>query len=357
MTRPNLAGTLVRLRWALLLMLVGCGGPSVLDLSYQRGSYNKKVRPVRAGVYYFEDNRPGWPSNAAMRMFDGARGHGAGMKHTSGDNDVHAFVAQSLRAELSAMGMKIPSGADFNRDFDPDTKLPTTVDRIVVGRINYFGAVGPVPSSNAAPIAKGAVLGGLAGAVIAGAIVGSDDGTSGVTQGDEHPTQAYIDIDLWVIEPRTDQIVWARSIHKKSSMGVLSGAVANRVAEYLAETLQEALKTATWRSDFLTAMGTTPLPTEAQAKAATEHEAKAKALFDAEKFAEAAKEFRQAYAAGNDPNLLYNIGLCYRRVNDAEPALAAYQEYLRRVPGSPHRSNVEARIDELKRELRSNGKT
>jgi tetratricopeptide (TPR) repeat protein len=288
-----------------------------------------------------------------MRMFDGEHGHGAGMKHTSGDKNVNELVARSLRSELSAMGMKIPAAADYNRQFDSLSKPQTSVDRIVVGRVNYFGAVGPTPDNK--PAVAFATFGLVGYAAVAAAREAQED--NGVSFNDAMATKTYLDLDIRVLEPQTGAVLWAGSVHKKSNMGFLSGPIANRVAENLADSLQEALKTATWRADFLTAMGTSALPNDTQAKAASAHEAKAKALFEAEQFAEAGKEFRKAYDAGSDAALLYNVGLCFRRAGDAERALAAYQEYLRRVPASPHRPNVEARIDELKQELRSNRKT
>ena len=81
------------------------------------------------------------------------------------------------------------------------------------------------------------------------------------------------------------------------------------------------------------------------------HEKKAKELFEAELFTEAASEFQMAFKASNDPAFLYNEALCYRRAGSIKLALAAYEDYLRAVPDSPLRSTVEARIKELKRQL------
>jgi Flp pilus assembly protein TadD len=76
-----------------------------------------------------------------------------------------------------------------------------------------------------------------------------------------------------------------------------------------------------------------------------------KQLFEANRFADAAAEFDRAYRATFDPALLYNLGICYRRLKDPARALTAYQEYLLRAPDSPHRATVDARIEELQAEL------
>jgi tetratricopeptide (TPR) repeat protein len=77
----------------------------------------------------------------------------------------------------------------------------------------------------------------------------------------------------------------------------------------------------------------------------------AKQLFESNRFADAAAEFDRAYRATFDPALLYNLGICYRKLKDPARALAAYQEYLLRAVDSPHRANVEARVQQLEAEL------
>jgi Cys-rich repeat protein len=77
----------------------------------------------------------------------------------------------------------------------------------------------------------------------------------------------------------------------------------------------------------------------------------AKQLFDANRFADAAVEFDRAYRATFDPALLYNLGICYRKLKDSARALTAYQEYLLRMPETPHRANVEARMQELEADI------
>jgi hypothetical protein len=341
------------------MTVLGCAGPSVVNLSYQHGTYVHKVSPVRVGVYYPEDERPVWPATAAMRMFDG---EGARMHHTEGEKAMNDFVAESLRAELAATGMKISGSAEFNRraaHATPNSAPGAGVDRVVVARINYFGFVGPVPDSS---ISAGAFTGGvLAGGIVVGAVAGALAGNAaserrgeGVTFDDEAPGgKSYVDIDLWVVEPSTGKILWAGTARGKHSSGISSGAVAERVAVFLSDALYDAFREVIWRVDLLTAMGATLISTKAMAQAppAPAHEQNAKKLFQSECFAEAAAEFQKAYEASGDPSLLFNMALCYRKSGNARLALATYEEYLRKAPDSPQRSAVEARIKELRQQI------
>ena len=81
------------------------------------------------------------------------------------------------------------------------------------------------------------------------------------------------------------------------------------------------------------------------------YEQNGRRLYDGSRWAEAATEFERAYSLGNDPALLYNLGLCYRKAGDAQRALALFEYYLHQVPDSPKRPSVEVRIRELKQEL------
>jgi hypothetical protein len=322
---------------------VGCAGPSVVNLSYQHGSYAHRVTPVRVGVYHFDDDRPGWPATAAMRMFD------QGVLHTEGGKAISVFVAEALRSELAATGIQISTSPEFNRQIVYATSSGTSASgasRVIVGRINYFGLVGPVPKPGVSPTVIG---GGAVGVALESARQSRErEGVS--LDEDDMPSKAYVDLDLQVVEPGTGRILWAGATRVKRNAGYLAGAVSERVAEFLSETLCLALKDAIWRSDFLAALGTA-LPAKSSVDGAPAHERKAKALFESERFAEAAREYERAYAASRDPAFLFNIGLCYRRVGDAKSAIIAYEEYLRQVPNSPQRSAVEGRIQELKQRL------
>ena len=173
-------------------LTASCSGPSRVTPSYEHGTYPRKVSPVRVGVYYPDDQRPGWPTTAAMRMFDGTHGKSAGMRHTKSDKAMNVFVAESLRAELAASGMKVSSVPEFNRGAataTPDGASAAGVDRVVLGRINYFGFVGPVPDSSISPggFVGGLVVGGLVGGAVIGAAAGhaaSERRSEGLTFGD-----------------------------------------------------------------------------------------------------------------------------------------------------------------------------
>ena len=331
---------------ALALLAAGCAGagPRFIDLSYRQGAYVHKLTPVRVGVYYLEDERPGWPASAAMRMFDGGHGKNVGMRHTEGDKDMNVFVAESLRTELAAAGMKVSASKLFNRsnvDATADGTTAAHVDRVVMGRINYFGFVSPVPGPDGSSAALGFAVGGIPGAVVAGKL-----STLGQAE-----SAAYVDLDIWVVQPSTGKIVWAGTARGERKTADLSGVVADRVAVLLPEVLHAALNQAIPRTDFIAAMGATLLPVNA-ATLSTAHHRNAQSLFQAERFTEAAVEFQNAYRESGDAALVFNVGLCYRRSGDAKQAKVAFDEYVRIAPKSPPRPTVEERITELKRQRR-----
>ena len=162
---------------------------------------------------------------------------------------------------------------------------------------------------------------------------------------------AYVDIDLWVVDPQSRGILWAGTARRKRQSNIVSGKVADRVEAFLGEALCLAFREAIWRADFLAAMGAALPPTTIQSTRAPSREPVARELFEAGHFSEAAVEFEKVYRATRDPAILYNLALCYRRAGNAKLALARYEEYLRQVPDSPHRPAVEARIRELTRQL------
>jgi tetratricopeptide (TPR) repeat protein len=74
-------------------------------------------------------------------------------------------------------------------------------------------------------------------------------------------------------------------------------------------------------------------------------------LYDLGRFREAAHEYEQAYAAKNDPALLFNIGQAYRGAKDYEAATNAYRAYLRKLPGAFNRPAVEEHLRWLRQQL------
>lgn len=74
----------------------------------------------------------------------------------------------------------------------------------------------------------------------------------------------------------------------------------------------------------------------------------ARALFQAGRFADAALEFQAAYEIAPEPQLLYNLGICYEEAGMADRAAEALQRYLNTTPGAADRAAVEQEIARLK---------
>lgn len=85
--------------------------------------------------------------------------------------------------------------------------------------------------------------------------------------------------------------------------------------------------------------------------AAREHYQRGTTLYDLQRYADAAKEYEAAYEAKPDPALLFNIGQAYRFAGDYSRAIGAFRSYLRRLPRSGNREEVDARIVEMQKLL------
>lgn len=107
------------------------------------------------------------------------------------------------------------------------------------------------------------------------------------------------------------------------------------------------------RLAVITVVMTVPLAaraqSDAQKKEATEHYEKATRLYDVGKYADAIEEYQKVYLLVDDPNMLYNIGQCYRLADRPEEALRFYRNFLRRSPNAPRRADVEKKIDDLEK--------
>ena len=68
---------------------------------------------------------------------------------------------------------------------------------------------------------------------------------------------------------------------------------------------------------------------------------RANKLYLAGRFARAVKLFERAYAATNRPAFLFNLGQCYRQLDQCTKATRYYHQYLLSVPGSKNRGLVE----------------
>ena len=82
---------------------------------------------------------------------------------------------------------------------------------------------------------------------------------------------------------------------------------------------------------------------------AREHYKQGMKAYDLGHYADAVKEFEAAYQAQDDPVLLFNLGQAYRFEGRNADAIRSYRAFLRRVPDSSHRQEVESRIVELQR--------
>jgi tetratricopeptide (TPR) repeat protein len=69
--------------------------------------------------------------------------------------------------------------------------------------------------------------------------------------------------------------------------------------------------------------------------------------YDLGEFKAALDAFKKAYLNFEDPAFLYNIGQCQRQLGDKAEALRTYRVFLRKVPETPERAQVERIVAEL----------
>src|SRR5262245_22657922 len=92
-------------------------------------------------------------------------------------------------------------------------------------------------------------------------------------------------------------------------------------------------------------------PSASTAEQAREHYERGLAKYNLADFDAAIAEFKQSYELSKAPRLLFNIGQAYRLKKDYETALHFYNSYLRADPNPPNLTDVENRIDEMKRAI------
>lgn len=78
------------------------------------------------------------------------------------------------------------------------------------------------------------------------------------------------------------------------------------------------------------------------------HANRASHLAASGKCKQAIVEYDKALAVLHDPTLLFNRGECHRKLGDADAALEDYNQFLTDLPKAPNRTEVEARIAELR---------
>jgi hypothetical protein len=88
-------------------------------------------------------------------------------------------------------------------------------------------------------------------------------------------------------------------------------------------------------------------PTAVEARRHYEEGTKA---FNLGEYPRAIGAFKAAYNAKPDPSLLYNIAQSFRLQGDAGQAIFFYKSFLRNLPATPNRKEVEARIRTLEKQ-------
>jgi hypothetical protein len=73
----------------------------------------------------------------------------------------------------------------------------------------------------------------------------------------------------------------------------------------------------------------------------------AEAYYHIQDYESALKGFQEAYLLSQAPDLLLNIGQCYRRMKRNEEAITSYRTYLQIFPDSPYRAEIEGMLNDL----------
>ena len=84
---------------------------------------------------------------------------------------------------------------------------------------------------------------------------------------------------------------------------------------------------------------------------ARSHHETAKKHFQLSNFEEALVQFKMAYKYAPLPKLLFNIAACHEGLGNLREARDTYWLFLQKMPGTPHRAVVEARIENLTKSL------
>lgn len=70
-------------------------------------------------------------------------------------------------------------------------------------------------------------------------------------------------------------------------------------------------------------------------------------LYALAKFGDALVEYQKAFDAKPLPDLLFNIGQCYRNLGDYDSAIFSYRKYLQLEPNAANRVQIEQLISDL----------
>ncbi|MEZ4363092.1 MAG: tetratricopeptide repeat protein [Kofleriaceae bacterium] len=97
----------------------------------------------------------------------------------------------------------------------------------------------------------------------------------------------------------------------------------------------------------LAARGPVARADDLDTRTARRHFDKADKLFALGRFDQALEQYQKAYDAKPIPDFLFNIGQCYRNLNDYESAIFSFRKFLTLDPETPRRADVEQLIEEL----------
>ncbi len=90
---------------------------------------------------------------------------------------------------------------------------------------------------------------------------------------------------------------------------------------------------------------------------AREHYRRGSTAYYLQRYVEAAAEYEKAFEKKDDPSLLFNIGQAYRLAGENQKAIGAYRSFLSRLPETPHRAEVLALIEDVKKAIEAHNQT
>lgn len=86
---------------------------------------------------------------------------------------------------------------------------------------------------------------------------------------------------------------------------------------------------------------------------ARDHYKRAMLHYKLAEYQKALDEFKEAFRNYEEPSMLFNIAQCHRQLGQRADAIRFYRAYLRDVPGSANRAEVERTIEKLDAEERA----
>lgn len=98
---------------------------------------------------------------------------------------------------------------------------------------------------------------------------------------------------------------------------------------------------------FLMLIGRVAHADDAATREAKRHFERGEKLYALAKFRDALDEYQKAFDAKPIAAFLFNIGQCYRNLEDYDAAIFSYRKYLKLAPEAPNRDKVEQLIAEL----------